>query len=318
MHSPVAFLCALATILFWAGSFPAITLALDGFAPLPLAALRFAIATATLCVLLGAAIALERMAAPRVEKRDLLWFVVCGALGIAVYNALLNTGQRTVSPAAASFLIACQPVFAAIAGRAKGERGLSRAGWIGTAVCLIGAGILSAGQPGGIALGAGAPLVALAAVCSGTSFALQRPLVERYGPLASAFGLLAAGAVLLSPWIGQGVTQTAKAPSSAIVALVFLGVLPGALAYVTWMVALRELGSALAANLLFFMAPTAALLAIPLTGAWPHWTTWVGGAVALVGVAVVHRSGRQESPRRSSDNRLARTSQQRSRNAKSP
>lgn len=97
-------------------------------------------------------------------------------------------------------------------------------------------------------------------------------------------------AARLSPWIGRGVAEFTSAPDDALVALVFLGTLPGALAYVTWMMAIRELGAARAANLLFFMAPAAAIMAVPITGEWPSLTTWVGGSVALAGVIIVHRS----------------------------
>jgi drug/metabolite transporter (DMT)-like permease len=161
---------------------------------------------------------------------------------------------------------------------------------LGTGVCLIGAGIVALGQPGGLQLGAGAPLVFLAAASAGVSFALQRPLILRNGPLASAQWLLLFGALLLTPWLPQGFAQIAAAPTEATLALVFLGIFPGALAYFTWMIALKTLGAPRAANLLFFMAPIATVMSIPLVGVAPGWLTILGGAVAVGGVFVVHRS----------------------------
>ena len=287
-----AFTCAAATILFWAGSFPATTVALAAFSPLPLAALRFAIAS----TVLGAVVIVRRLNSGQASRstslplRDAGWFAGCGLLGIAVYNWLLNTGLQTVNPAAASFMIACQPVFAALVARHLFSEPFGRVAWVGTCLCMIGALLLAQGQPGRLSFGGGAPLVLLAAVCSGSFFALQRPLAARYGPLRSALGALFCGSILLSPWIGQGLAELAAAPRPSVVALVFLGTMPGALAYVTWMVAIRDLGAAKAANLLFFMAPTAALLAVPITGIWPSTMTWIGGAIALTGVGIVHRT----------------------------
>ncbi|KMK64627.1 DMT family transporter [Puniceibacterium sp. IMCC21224] len=279
-------LCAAVTILFWAGSFPAITLGLTGFDPLPLAAFRFLIASVALFGLV-----LFRNGGPTLPTvRDAAWFLFCGALGIAIYNCLLNTGQKTVSPAAASFLIACQPVFAAIVAIVFFRQRFGRAGWIGTGISLGGAAIIATGQPGGMDLGAGAPLILMASVCSGAFFAFQRPLIARYGPLVSSFWTLLAGAVLLSPWAVWGLDQFGTAPPSALMALAFLGLFPGALAYVTWMVAIDGFGAPKAANLLFFMAPVASLLSIPLVGMWPNWTTILGGAFAIVGVSIVHKS----------------------------
>lgn len=284
--------CALATILFWAGSFPAITVALEGFSPLPLAALRFLLASTVLGLIVGVSLigAGKSQRGPRLTLRDVVWFAGCGFVGISVYNWLLNTGQQTVSPAAASFLIACQPVFAAlVATRVFGEA-FGTTAWMGTGLCLFGALVLSLGQPGGLSLSGGALLILIAAMCSGSFFALQRPLSARFGPLRSAFGVLLCGSLWLSPWIGPGIVELANASAGAIIALLFLGTLPGALAYVTWMVAIRDIVAARAANLLFFMAPTAALMAVPITGTWPGIATWAGGALALVGVMVVHRS----------------------------
>lgn len=102
--------------------------------------------------------------------------------------------------------------------------------------------------------------------------------------------MLLCGTLWLSPWLPQGFHQFQTAETSAILALLFLGVFPGALAYLTWMVAVGELGAARAANLLFFMAPAAALISIPVVGTWPGPTTVVGGLIALIGVLIVHRS----------------------------
>lgn len=282
----MALACALVTIVLWAGSFPAITIALKGYAPLPLAALRFLIAAVLLVVLVGLARGRPRLP----NRRDLAHFALCALLAVSAYNYLLNTGQQTVNPGAAAFLIACQPVFTAVVATVVFKEAFPLHAWLGTAVCLIGAGIVAVGQPGGLQFGAGAPLILLAAASAGVSFALQRPLIIRHGALVSAQWLLILGAVMLAPWLPQGLSQLTDAPLEATLSVVFLGVLPGAAAYVTWMIALEVLGAPRAANLLFFMAPMAALMSIPLVGAWPGWTTLLGGAAAIVGVFIVHRS----------------------------
>ena len=101
--------------------------------------------------------------------------------------------------------------------------------------------------------------------------------------------MLACGTLWPLPWGPQRLSQLAAAPAGAILALIYLGLFPGFVADVTWMVAIGELGAPKAANLLFFMAPTAAALSIPLVGVWPSRMTILGGAVALVGVLIVHR-----------------------------
>jgi len=101
-----ALMAALATIALWAGAFSAIAVGVRHVDPIGLAAVRFAVAG----LVMG--LWLVRRSARVGSRADALRIVACGALGIALYNVLLNTGQRTVSAGAASFIIATQPVFA--------------------------------------------------------------------------------------------------------------------------------------------------------------------------------------------------------------
>jgi drug/metabolite transporter (DMT)-like permease len=284
-----AMLAAGVTLLFWAGAFPAITVALESFEPLPLAALRFATAS----IVLGIVLLLRRHeAVPTLTARTAIWFLACGSIGIALYNWLLNSGLKTVSPAAASFLVACQPVFAALVAWIVFKEAFGLRAWIGTMICLAGAGVVAVERNAAPSLDTGELLVLLAAVCSGTYFAIQRPLVAAHGALASAFYAIVTGALFLSPWLLNGVSQFASATTNAKLALAYLAVLPGALAYVTWMVAIDGLGAARAANVLFLMAPLASLLSVPVTGTWPSLATCLGGTIALAGVAIVHTRSR--------------------------
>ena len=57
---------------------------------------------------------MARGAAARADRGDALRFLLCGFLGIALYNALLNTGEQTVSAGAASFIVNTLPIFTAL------------------------------------------------------------------------------------------------------------------------------------------------------------------------------------------------------------
>lgn len=279
-------LAALTTVALWGASFPAIHVALRDFDPVPLGALRFAIASAVLC---GIALARRRPAhAPRFTGRDLVRVAACAGIGIAAYNALLNTGQTTVSAGAASFITNAQPIIAALlATWLLRERPGARV-WIGSIIGFAGVTVIAAAQPGGLQFSGGATLVALAAACSATSFVLQRPLVARHGALLSAAAILLAGALLLSPWLGAGLAQARAAASTSLLAVLFLALASGVLGYLAWMRALDELGAARAANYLYLTAPWAAVLDWLVIGSRPSLAIYGGGAIALAGVALVN------------------------------
>jgi drug/metabolite transporter (DMT)-like permease len=282
-----AYAAAGGAIVLWATTFPVITIALRTLAPAPLAATRFLVAA------LLAAAWMARLRAPFPARRDWPRMLACGAIGIASYNVLLNLGERRVPPGVASFLVAVQPVFAALLSAALGQERLARRAWVGLAVAIAGVGVVSLRPATGVTDGLAALAVLAAAACSGCYFVLQRPLVARYGPVRSAGWTIIIGASILAPWAPRGLADC-LASREAAAAVIFLGVVPGLLGYALWLVALDGLGAPRAASLLVLMAPLAATISIPLAGQAPDGATIIGGGIALAGVAMVNR---RSSPR---------------------
>jgi drug/metabolite transporter (DMT)-like permease len=229
-------------ILSWAAAFPFIRIGLHGLSPLQLAAGRFA----TAAVLVIVWLAWKR---PRLPGwRDALCFMLCGFLGIALYNALLNSGEQTVAPGAASFIVNTLPIFTAVLAVVfLGER-INRWGWLGSLFSLAGIAVIARGQPGGLTLGAGSTLILGAALCAASYFVLQRRLIPVYGALACTAYTLLAGALLLTPWLPGALQSLAGAPRDTLSAVLALGVFPAALGYATWTFTLGYYGAARAAN----------------------------------------------------------------------
>lgn len=279
-------LAVLVTVISWGSAFPSIRVALGGMDPLPLAAARFAMAGfLSLLFLL-----ITRPALPR--GIDAVRFAACGGIGIALYNLLLNTGQKTVAAGAASFIVNVAPVLTVIFATLFLKERFRRWAWIGMAVSMAGVGLIASGQPGGLRFGGGATLLIGAAVATATYFVLQRPLVSRYGALPSSALTLLAGALWLSPWLGRGVQQALAASWQVQAALIFLALFPAAIGYAAWTYALGHFGAARGSNFLYMVPVVASTVAVPLTGELPVWTTLAGGMMALGGVALVNTKGR--------------------------
>jgi len=251
-----------------------------------LAAARFA--TAALLVI--AWLVFRR---PRLPTwRDGVRFVLCGFLGVALYNALLNTGEKTVAPGAASFIVNTLPIFTALlAAVFLGER-FNRWGWLGSLISLAGIAVIARGQPGGLTLGAGSTLILGAALCSASYFVLQRRLIPVYGALTCTAYTLLAGAVLLAPWLPGALSSLGSAPHGTLQAVLVLGVFPAALGYATWTFALGYFGAARAANFLYLTPAVATALSALLTGERPGLATLCGGLMAIAGVVFVALRGR--------------------------
>lgn len=289
--SAAAIAAAMFTVLVWALAFPLIKIALVELRPLPLAASRFAFASLIILAWLG----WKRPALP--SRKDMLRFALCGLIGIALYNALFNAGQQTVSASAASFILNTSPIITALfATLFLGER-FTRWGWAGAAIGFSGVGLIVAGQPGGLSFGSGAVLIFGAALAQAAFFVLQRPLVQRHGALASTAYTMLAGALMLTPWLAEGLSVLAAPAtgSATIAAVIALAIFPAVLGYAAWSRAIGHYGAARASTFLYLVPPTATLLAFGLSGERPGASTIIGGLVAIAGVAVVNARGRPKS-----------------------
>ncbi|PQJ34698.1 hypothetical protein BSZ35_08880 [Salinibacter sp. 10B] len=277
---------ALTTVLLWGSAFPGIEAGLEAYAPGQLALLRYLFASVTMAV-----IAFFRpFRAPR--RRDLPGIIGLGMMGFTVYHGALNYGQVTVTAGSASFLVETAPVFATLlAVLFLGER-LSIWGWGGVLISFGGAALIALGESGGLHLNPGALLVLLAAVSGAGYFTLQKSYLERYSPLALTSYALWSGTLLMAiVWGADLPEQVAAAPTNTTLAVAYIGVLPGALGYVTYAYVLSRLPLAQTASLLYLVP----LAALPVAWVWhgevPHITALIGGAITLVGVALVQRNG---------------------------
>jgi len=283
-----AILAVAVTVLSWASAFPMIRVGMRELGPLELASARFAVASALVLIWL----AIRRPPLP--TRGDAARFLICGLIGISVYNGLLNQGERTVSAGAAAFIVNVAPILTAILATVFLRERFSPWGWGGALVSFAGVGLIALGQPGGLAFGGGAVLVAGAALCTAIYFVLQRPLVPRYGALACTAYTLLAGALFLLPFL-PGALPRLIAPEGASLAatVVALGLFPAAIGYAAWTYALGRFGAARASNFLYLVPPVAALFGFAALGETMNVSTLVGGAIAILGVVIVNSLGRR-------------------------
>ena len=282
-----AVLAVAVTVLSWASAFPLIRVGIRELGSLELAAARFTVASA----LSLAWLAFSRPPLP--TRADALRFLLSGLIGISLYNGLLNQGERTVSAGAAAFVVNIAPILTAILATIFLRERFSLWGWGGALTSFAGVGLIALGQPGGLAFGGGASLVAGAALCTASYFVIQRPLVPRYGALACTAYTILSGTLFLLPFL-PGALPVLGAPGATRLAatVVALGVFPAAIGYAAWTYALGRFGAARAANFLYLVPPVAAMVGYAALGESLSALTLIGGAIAILGVVIVNSLGR--------------------------
>lgn len=274
------------TVTTWASAFAGIRVGLLAFSPYHVALLRYLVASV---VLAGYAMA-TRMPLP--EWRDLPGLALSGVLGIALYNVLLGYGEVTLPAATASFLIASAPVWMALFGSLALKERLRPAGWLGLTVSLAGVAIIAFGKGSGLALNGSALVVLVAAFASALYSLAQKNLLRRYSPLQITTYSIWGGTLALLPFAGGLGRAVAAAPWTTTLAIIYLGVVPGALGYLMWAHALARVSAATAGSYLYLIP----VLALGIGWAWlgevPPLVSLVGGALVILGVMVVNRKPR--------------------------
>ena len=282
------------TVVLWSSAFPGIRAALTGYEPGHMVLLRFLLAS----VALGLLALATRLPVPRVQ--DLPGIFGLGLIGIGVYQAALTFGQQTLTAGAAALVVALTPVLMALLARLfLGER-LTLWGWAGTALGFLGVALLAVGETGAVSLGAGVPLVLLAALATSVFFVLQKPYLGRYSALQfTTYGIWAGTVVMAGLWWRGLADAVTAAPLDATLSVVYLALFPGMVAYITWAYALARAPASILGNVIFLEPPLAMAIAYVWLAELPSLLAVVGGLIALAGVAIVSTKGQADASRSS-------------------
>jgi len=142
----------------------------------------------------------------------------------------------------------------------------------------------------------GVVLCLVAAVAYAVSLVLQKPLLRRISALHVTWIACTIGAVVCLPFAGQLVTEARVAPVSSILWVVYLGIFPTAVAFTTYAYALTHMSAADLGVTTYLVPPITIVMGLLLLDETPPSIAYVGGALALAGVAVARRSTRAPAP----------------------
>ena len=281
------------TLVTWASAFAAIRHAVHGFPPGSLALIRFAIASFTLAALM---LPTRRVVLRALPRGDRIGFLVMGFVGIVVYHVALNAGQRTVEAGTGSLLINIGPIWTALIATAfLGER-LGWRGWAGTALAFAGAAILSIGAAGGVRFEGDVGLVLLASVAQAVYFVISKRYLARYRPIEATCFMMWLGTLFLLPFAPELLRALRTASPAEVASAIYLGVVPGALGYITWTYVLSRLPASRASSFLYLVPPLAYLIAWITLHEKPGIEALLGGVPILAGLALVNARVKEKDP----------------------
>lgn len=225
--------------LIWGGTFMVVSIALEGYGPVTVAAARTGLGAIALTGLMVA------MRAPLPSRAALINLIPIGILNTALPFVLLSWGQQYVPSAFAGVSMAMLPLFVLPLAHVFSDEQLQGKKALGVFIGFLGALVLVG--PGLLDLGQGAePLGQLACVAATLSYAISSVWTRRCPPVdpitLAAFTLIV-GAVILTPAmiVIEGIPSW-QGPRTGF-AILFLGFFPTALAALLRVLVIRSAGS---------------------------------------------------------------------------
>ena len=273
------------TVLAWASAFVAIRAVGASYEPGPLTLGRLLVGS----VALGAGLLVaRRWVWP--TRREWALVVLCGLAWFTVYNLALNAAEQRVDAGTTAMLVNVGPILIALfAGLWLGE-GFPRWLVIGALVAFGGAVLVGAATSNAESADIlGVVLCLVAAVTYAIGVLAQKPVLRRLPGLQVTWLACTIGALTCLPFTPGLLTDLAAAPGAATAGLVYLGVVPTALAFSTWAYALARMDAGRLGVSTYAVPPITILMSAALLGEVPPPLAIVGGAICLVGVALSRR-----------------------------
>jgi drug/metabolite transporter (DMT)-like permease len=280
------------TILAWASAFVVIRGVAPDVGGGALALGRLAVGTVALGILV---LLQRRWVWP--SGRDWIRLVIYGVGWFGAYNVTLNLAEHTLDAGTTAMIVGVGPILIALgAGLFLGE-GIPRWLAIGAGVAFVGVILIGIGTS--LTSGGDRPIdplgvvwAVVAAVVYAIGVLAQKPMAGRLP--ASQITLIGCviGLIACLPFSGQLVSSLASAPLGSWLGVVYLGVVPTALAFTTWGYALGRMPAGQLGVTTYGVPPLVIVMGLIFFAEVPALLAIGGGVLSLLGVALSRKKGR--------------------------
>lgn len=285
-----ALVAALITVVLWASAFVGIRDLVGVFSPGSIALGRLSVGTLVLGLLV-----LRRGWQP-VARRDLGLIVASGIAWFALYNLTLNEAERHVDAGTAAMLTNLGPIFIAVFAAFFLKETLPPRLWAGIAIAFAGSVVIGLatsepGQAGDAAL-LGIGLCIVSAVLYGMGVTFQKPALRNVSPLQVTWIACLTGWLICLVFTPTLLTEVTTAQPSELGWLLYLGLFPTSIGFLTWSYALSRTPAGRLGATTYLVPPIVIVVAWAMLGEVPALLAIAGGAVCIAGVIVARSSPR--------------------------
>lgn len=229
----------------------------------------------------------------KVDRRDLPYLTLLGAVMFAIFPFTFHLGVRYTEASRGALMIATMPIWSAVLARIRGGERLTPRQLAGVGLTFLGVGLVIAFRglnwrtDGWALLGDGFML--LTAFCGAVYGVLAKPMLRRYPPMTvTAYAMILGTIILFPAALWEGLPQAwAAVHGQTLWLILFLGVICGAGGFLLWTQALSRLSPTQVAvyancNPLVAIILGVVLLSEKLTGPFLIGLALTGAGVTLV------------------------------------
>jgi drug/metabolite transporter (DMT)-like permease len=276
----------------WAGAVVVAKNTLNEVPPLTLSALRFVVATGAIGIILLLRRGRDRLA---MASRDVPRVVLMGVLGITLQYSLCYIGLQYITATNAALIFGTSPAFTAILSALFLGEKLDRRRALGFVVAFIGLFlVVTEGSWKQLQLTnqrLGDLMILVIALAWAGYSVVGKPLFSHNPYLVVTFHVTWIGTLGLIPlavWERRQLGVSCLSPS-AWLAVVYMGVLCSAVAFLAWNWALSRIEASQVGVYVYIEPVVTVLLASVFLGEALIWPVVIGGGLVLGGIAVVAR-----------------------------
>ncbi|MFC1984088.1 DMT family transporter [Chloroflexota bacterium] len=276
-------------LLLWSSSYAAVRASLPAFTPGHIALLRFLIASILLAIFAFS----THIKLPKLKDVPMIFLL--GFLGVFVFHTAQNYGMITVTAGSSGMTMGSVPIFTAVLAAIFLREKLKLWCWFSIFISFLGVFLIALGEREGVKFDLGIVLILTATIAAAVYFVLQKPYLIKYTALQLVTYMIWAGTLPLLVFTPGLIKEVVHAPLEANIAVIYLGLFPSAVAYITWSYALSRAPASITTSFLYLQP----LLAVFIAWIWldevPPLISIIGGFVTILGVFLVNKSGLSSS-----------------------
>ncbi len=288
MKNKLSVFLALSVAIIWGVSFVATKIVVEQIPPTSAAFLRFLIAFAVLII-----VSKFRKGNQQIDPKDRFYIIMMGIMGVTLYFLFENYGLKFTSAANGSLIVSTVPIFTIIFNAIFLKKKFPPITIAGIILGFLGIYILIFGLSLNMHINWKGDAVMFLSVIAWLGYTFYAKKVnKKYNSIQITRELTFYGALFFIPFV---IYDIIKEPAfilsfniNSVLAILYLGIICSALAYVMWNKALKDEDSHLV-NSFIYLIPLFSILAESIyMQSFPPMRIYIAASMIIIGLFITH------------------------------